>query len=64
MGYVIASPDITGTCQREVHDFLTIGAAAPLMEAVVVGLNFGDDIMKNFSSIIRIYEELFSQRLT
>ena len=25
------------------HDFLTVGAAAPLMEAVVPGLNFGDD---------------------
>ena len=25
------------------HDFLTVGAAAPLQEAAIVGLNFGDD---------------------
>ena len=25
------------------HDFLTVGAAAPLQEAAVTGLNFGDD---------------------
>ena len=28
---------------RKVHDFLTVGAAAPLQEAAVVGLRFGDD---------------------
>ena len=27
---------------KKVHDFLTVGAAAPLMEAAVVGLNFDD----------------------
>lgn len=42
IGYVIASPEITDRVKK-VHDFLTIGAAAPLMEAVVTGLNFGDD---------------------
>lgn len=42
LGYVIANPVI---CDRvkKVHDFLTVGAAAPLMEAAVVGLNFNDD---------------------
>lgn len=41
LGYVIANPVI---CDRvkKVHDFLTVGAAAPLMEAAVVGLNFDD----------------------
>ena len=28
---------------RKVHDFLTVGAAAPLQEAAVVGLQFGDE---------------------
>jgi aminotransferase len=28
---------------KKVHDFLTVGAAHPLQEAAVVGLNFGDD---------------------
>ena len=42
LGYVIASPPIIETVKK-VHDFLTVGAAAPLQEAAVVGLNFGDD---------------------
>ena len=41
IGYVIASPEIAERVKK-VHDFLTIGAAAPLMEAVVTGLNFDD----------------------
>lgn len=40
LGYIIASPEITDTA-RKVHDFLTVGAAAPLQEAAVTALNFG-----------------------
>lgn len=42
LGYVIASPEVIDRAKK-VHDFLTVGAAAPLQEAAVVGLNFGDD---------------------
>ncbi len=42
LGYVIACPRITETVKK-VHDFLTVGAAAPLQEAVVPGLLFGQD---------------------
>jgi aminotransferase len=42
LGYVIASKEIIDRV-RKVHDFLTVGAAAPLMEAAVAGLSFGDD---------------------
>lgn len=42
LGYVIAPPEVIDRVKK-VHDFLTVGAAAPLMEAVVPGLNFGDD---------------------
>ncbi|MBR0484387.1 MAG: pyridoxal phosphate-dependent aminotransferase [Oscillospiraceae bacterium] len=42
LGYVMASPEVIDTV-RKVHDFLTVGAAAPLQEAAVTGLNFGDD---------------------
>lgn len=42
LGYVIAPPNIIERVKK-VHDFLTVGAAAPLMEAAVVGLNFGDE---------------------
>jgi len=31
---------------EKVHDFLTVGAAAPLQEAAVTGLRFGDDYYK------------------
>ncbi len=39
VGYVIAPPDLTGAI-RKVHDFLTVGAAAPLQEAGAVALRF------------------------
>lgn len=45
LGYVIAPPHIIETVKK-VHDFLTVGAAAPLQEAAVTGLNFGDDYYK------------------
>lgn len=45
LGYVIAPPDVIDRVKK-VHDFLTVGAAAPLMEAAVVGLRFGDDYYK------------------
>ena len=42
LGYIIAPPEIIDAA-RKVHDFLTVGAAAPLQEAAVVGLQFGED---------------------
>ena len=42
LGYVIANEDVIDRVKK-VHDFLTVGAAAPLMEAAVVGLEFGDE---------------------
>jgi Aspartate/tyrosine/aromatic aminotransferase len=41
LGYLIAPPELTERAKK-VHDFLTVGAAAPLMEAAVVGLEFPD----------------------
>lgn len=41
LGYIIAPPEIVDVA-RKVHDFLTVGAPAPLQEAAVVGLNFGE----------------------
>lgn len=41
VGYVIAPPDITSAV-RKVHDFLTVGAAAPLQAAGVVAVQFPD----------------------
>ena len=42
LGYTIANKEITQAI-KSVHDFLTVGAAAPLQKAAIVGLNFGDE---------------------
>ena len=42
LGYTIAPAEITERIKK-VHDFLTVGAAAPLQEAVIPGLRFGQD---------------------
>ena len=41
LGYVMASPRVINQA-RKVHDFLTVGAAAPLQEAAVTALGFPD----------------------
>lgn len=51
LGYIIAPPEIIDTAKK-VHDFLTVGAAAPLQEAAVVGLNFGDDY---YADLLALY---------
>lgn len=39
LGYLIGPADVIEAAKK-VHDFLTVGAAAPLQEAATVGLNF------------------------
>jgi aminotransferase len=41
VGWVLASPDLTASI-RKVHDFLTVGAAAPLQQAGAVALSMPD----------------------
>ncbi|MCD8230336.1 MAG: aminotransferase class I/II-fold pyridoxal phosphate-dependent enzyme [Clostridiales bacterium] len=41
LGYVMAVPEVIDRVKK-VHDFLTVGAAAPLMEAAVTALRFDD----------------------
>ncbi len=41
LGYVLASPEVIDAV-RKVHDFLTVGAAAPLQEAAVTALELPD----------------------
>jgi len=53
LGYTIAPPEITDRI-RKVHDFLTVGAPAPLQEAIVTGLKFGQDYYDEF---LREYTE-------
>ena len=42
LGYIIAPESIIDRAKK-VHDFLTVGCAAPLMEAVMPALEFGQD---------------------
>lgn len=42
LGYIIAPEDIIERAKK-VHDFLTVGCAAPLMEAVMPALEFSQD---------------------
>ncbi len=58
LGYVIANENIIERVKK-VHDFLTVGAAAPLMEAATVGLQFGDDYYKNLQAHYTHMKNLF-----
>lgn len=62
IGYVIAPPEIADRVKK-VHDFLTIGAAAPLMEAAVVGLNFTDEYYENLQNHYTHMKNLFTSGL-
>ena len=53
LGYLIANAEVVEGA-RKVHDFLTVGAASPLQEAAVVGLNFPDSY---YEELNRIYTE-------
>lgn len=58
LGYVIAPKVIIDQCKK-VHDFLTVGAAAPLQEAATVGLRLGDDYYKELTKLYGEKRELF-----
>ena len=58
LGYVIAPPEIIDTVKK-VHDFLTVGAAAPLQEAAVTGLKFGDDYYRGLQAEYTEKRDLF-----
>ena len=58
LGYVIANEDVIERVKK-VHDFLTVGAAAPLMEAAVVGLEFGDEYYEELRAHYTHMKDLF-----
>jgi len=49
IGWIIAPPAQTGPI-RKVHDFLTVGAPAPLQTAAAVGFAFGADYYNQFAA--------------
>jgi aspartate/methionine/tyrosine aminotransferase len=48
VGWVLAPPDLTDSI-RKVHDFLTVGAAAPLQQAGAMALGWGDEYFAHLS---------------
>lgn len=62
LGFTIAPPEITDRI-RKVHDFLTVGAAAPLQEAVVTGLCFGMEYYEELLAIYTKKRDLFCKGL-
>jgi len=52
VGWAIAPPDITGAI-RKVHDFLTVGAAAPLQAAAAMALSTGDEYFRDLAATYR-----------
>ncbi len=58
LGYIIAPQTIINTAKK-VHDFLTVGAAAPLQEAAVTGLRFGDDYYRKLQRTYTEKRDLF-----
>jgi aspartate/methionine/tyrosine aminotransferase len=49
VGWVLAPPDLANSI-RKVHDFLTVGAAAPLQAAGVVALGLPDDYYRGLTA--------------
>lgn len=58
LGYCIAPEHIIDQIKK-VHDFLTVGAAAPLQEAAVVGLEFKDDYYDELQKLYTHKKDLF-----
>lgn len=58
LGYVHAAPAVIEQA-RKVHDFLTVGAAAPLQEAAVAGLELPDSYYAGLRNMYAGKKELF-----
>ena len=63
LGYVISSPEIIESV-RKVHDFLTVGAAAPLQEAAVTALDFGPEYYAELQAKYTGLRDFFLSGLT
>jgi aminotransferase len=52
VGWIVAPPELTAAI-RKVHDFLTVGAPAPLQEAIAIALNMGRPYYDSLSTEYR-----------
>ncbi|MBU3100572.1 MULTISPECIES: pyridoxal phosphate-dependent aminotransferase [Clostridium] len=62
LGYIIAPKAIVDVAKK-VHDFLTVGAAAPLQEAAVTALNFDDVYYTGLQKVYTQKRNLFLRGL-
>jgi aspartate/methionine/tyrosine aminotransferase len=53
VGWIVAPPELTGAI-RKVHDFVTVGAPAPLQEAIAVALDLGRPYYERLSAEYRV----------
>lgn len=58
LGYVVAPEDLTSAV-RKIHDFLTVGAAAPLQEAAAEALESSGDYFQNLAEDYRKRRDFF-----
>ena len=62
LGYVIAPSEVINSA-RKVHDFLTVGAAAPLQEAAVAGLELPDSYYHQLQAVYAEKRDVFLKYL-
>lgn len=62
LGYAIAPQEIMDKI-KQFHDFNTVGAASPLMEAAVVGLEMPDSYYEEFGAHYAHMKQLFTEGL-
>lgn len=62
LGYVLAAAPVMARVKK-VHDFLTVGAAAPLMEAAVTALRFDDSYYAGLRAHYTHMKQLFTDGL-
>jgi aminotransferase len=62
LGYAIA-PAVESVAIRKVHDFLTVGAPAPLQEAGAVGMAFGPEYYNHMALDYRARRDLLCESL-
>ncbi len=62
LGYIVG-PEHVIEAAKKVHDFLTVGAAAPLQEAATVGLNFGEEYYQGLKALYTEKRDFFVKGL-
>jgi len=57
VGWIVAPPGLTSGI-RKVHDFVTVGAPAPLQEAIAVALELGEPYYRELAAAYRVRRDL------